>query len=131
MKNLLIVVGILFLLTVSSNLFAQGFTFHGTTAFTQTDFGNDKVGDEDAGFAKMGFGGGIEFLSSELGKKFYWIGSLNFLHHGVEDSGTQWSVLPAWHHGPLCGRSVWSLPGRCVSRSCRRPWTCTLRLPAG
>ncbi|NOR44091.1 MAG: hypothetical protein GQ534_00765, partial [Candidatus Delongbacteria bacterium] len=85
MKNLLIVVGILFLLSVSSNVLAQGFTFHGTMAFTQTDFGNDKVGDEDAGFANMGFGGGIEFLSSELGKKFYWIGSLNFIHHGVEE----------------------------------------------
>lgn len=85
MKNLLIVVGVLFLLSVSSNVLAQGFTFHGTMAFTQTDFGNDKVGDEDAGFANMGFGGGIEFLSSELGKKFYWIGSLNFIHHGVEE----------------------------------------------
>ena len=85
MKNLLVIVGILFLLSVSSNVLAQGFTFHGTMAFTQTDFGNDKVGDEDAGFANMGFGGGIEFLSSELGKKFYWIGSLNFIHHGIEE----------------------------------------------
>ncbi|MDA3837556.1 MAG: hypothetical protein PF574_01085 [Candidatus Delongbacteria bacterium] len=85
MKNLLIVVGILFLLGVSSNVLAQGFTFHGTMAFPQTDFGNDKAGEENAGFANMGFGGGIEFLSSELGKKFYWIGSLNFLHHGVGD----------------------------------------------
>lgn len=85
MRNYLIVLGIMFLLGVSSNVFSQGFTFHGTMAFPQTDFKNDKIGDTDAGFAKMGFGGGIEFLSSEMGKKLYWIGSLNFIHHSVGD----------------------------------------------
>lgn len=85
MKNLLTVIGIIFLLSVSSNLLAQGFTFHGTMAFPQTDFKNDKIDDTDPGFANIGFGGGIEFLSTEMGKKLYWIGSLNFIHHSVGD----------------------------------------------
>ena len=85
MKNFIKTVGIIFLLGVGSNVFSQGFTFHGTVAFPQTDFKNDKIGDTDAGFANIGFGGGIEFLSAEMGKKFYWIGSLNFIHHGVGD----------------------------------------------
>ncbi|MBN2788870.1 MAG: hypothetical protein JXR69_01615 [Candidatus Delongbacteria bacterium] len=85
MKNLIKVIGIIFLLSVSSNLLAQGFTFHGTLAFPQTDFSNDKAGDTDAGFATTGFGGSIEFLSSEIGKKLYWIGSLNYTRHGVGD----------------------------------------------
>ena len=83
MKNYLIVLGIIIVLSIGSNVFSQGFTFHGTFAFPQTDFKNDKVGDKDAGFANIGFGGGLEFLSSEMGKKLYWIGSLNFVHHSV------------------------------------------------
>ena len=85
MKNYLKVLGIFFILCVSSNVFSQGFTFHGTFAFPQTDFKNDKVGDDGAGFANIGFGGGLEFLSAEMGKKLYWIGSLNFVHHSVGD----------------------------------------------
>lgn len=85
MKNFVKIIGILFLLSVSSNLLAQGFTFHGTMAFPQTDFKNDKISDSKSGFANIGFGGGIEFLSAEMGKKFYWIGSLNYIHHGVGD----------------------------------------------
>ena len=85
MKNYLIVLGIIIVLSMSSNVFAQGFTFHGTFAFPQTDFKNDKVGDDGSGFANIGFGGGLEFLSSEMGKKLYWIGSLNFAHHSVGD----------------------------------------------
>ena len=83
MKNYLIVLGIIIVLSMSSSVFSQGFTFHGTFAFPQTDFKNDKVGDDGAGFANIGFGGGLEFLSAEMGKKLYWIGSLNFVHHSV------------------------------------------------
>ena len=93
MKKIFIILLSSFLL-FNLNSFAQeggGFesykTIYGILAIPVGDFGDDSG--DDAGFAKMGFGGGLEFTKALSSPELGWATSVSFITNPLDESALQ------------------------------------------